>query len=396
MSENKKQQTPQVQKGQRITGKKASAERYIPFYEFLFFDPLYREMKDKAKILYSYLRKKSIDNKEKTQKFEEGEEGFTKSYRDENGDIFVIADNSELSIILQCHPNRVKDQRDELKKYGLLDEVSRLNDEGNKISSAWYVLQPNPETLSERWNHIEEMKKLRGKMKDENQKKKEKYLAKKKVERAAKKAEKNDISNVNQQNVSYANQHFVGYVNQQNVSKIYPKGFKSNPEPIKSTFNLSISEDIQNSALPIPLKKILDKKIDRLIKFEIPISDIDLHYNAVKDIYPENEYAFVLDSLIAKMAFKPKNFASVMDDWLKRNREKLIKMIQQKKEKKEPIRKEYIPTHMQQQMEELFDTKQKEEVEKRKAFEVLPDTEKQAIKDKQQQEIDEMLKKLRA
>src|SRR3954470_16672303 len=95
----KKEQQQKAEKGNRITGRKASAERYIPFNEFLLFDPLYREMNSKAKILYAFLRKKSMDNEEKTQKFEEGEEGFTKSYRDENGEIYVIADNSELSII---------------------------------------------------------------------------------------------------------------------------------------------------------------------------------------------------------------------------------------------------------------------------------------------------------
>ncbi len=105
----KKEQEIKVEKGNRITGKKASAERYIPFHEFLLFDPKYREMKDKAKILYAFLRKKSLDNESYTNKYEEGEEGFTRSYRDENGEIYIIADNSELSIILQCHPNRVKD-----------------------------------------------------------------------------------------------------------------------------------------------------------------------------------------------------------------------------------------------------------------------------------------------
>lgn len=58
--------------------------------------------------------------------------------------------------------------------------------------------------------------------------------------------------------------------------------------------------------------------------------------------------------------------------------------------------KEYIPTHMQQQMEELFDVKQKEGEEKQKVFETLPDEEKQAIQEKKQREIEDMLKQLRA
>ena len=47
-----------VKSGKRITGRKASADKFIPLYEFLLFDPTYREMKDKAKILYSFLRNK--------------------------------------------------------------------------------------------------------------------------------------------------------------------------------------------------------------------------------------------------------------------------------------------------------------------------------------------------
>ena len=49
-----------VKSGKRITGRKASADTFTPLYEFLLFDPTYREMKAKAKILYSFLRKKTL------------------------------------------------------------------------------------------------------------------------------------------------------------------------------------------------------------------------------------------------------------------------------------------------------------------------------------------------
>ena len=290
----KKEQEIKVEKGNRITGKKASAERYIPFHEFLLFDPKYREMKDKAKILYAFLRKKSLDNESYTNKYEEGEEGFTRSYRDENGEIYIIADNSELSIILQCHPNRVKDQKDELKHYGLLDEVPQF-----QKASRLYILTPKEEQLTERWTYIEEMKQLRAKTEKSNKEKFKKHKEKRKSEQSS---NTNDSCH-NSQNVSYNNSQNVSYNNSQNVSKIYLKGFKSTPEGFKSTFNLSISEDIEKAELPIKLKQTLINKIDRLIEFDIQISDIDLHFNANKDTHKEAEYNFVLDNLLSRWNF---------------------------------------------------------------------------------------------
>lgn len=330
MSKNKEieQMAP---KGQRINGKKASATRYIPFYEFLLFDPMYREMKDKAKILYAFLRKKSMDNEEKTQKYEEGEEGFTRSYRDENGEIYVIADNSELSIILQCHPNRVKDQKDELKRYGLLEEVPQL-----KAASYLYVLIPNEDQLTDKWTYIEEMKTLRAETQKVNKEKFKKY----KENKESKKSSVDKGSVHNQQNVSYDNQQNVSYHNQQNVSKIYLKGFKSIPESLKPTLNLSIEE----TTLPIAIQITLKNQIDRLIEYNIKISDIEIHYHAVSEIYNESEYNFVLHDLFDEMKEKPRKFASVMNNWLERNRVNQSN-VPDKNENggKTPIRKEKEP-----------------------------------------------------
>jgi len=115
--------------------KKINADQYMPFYEFLFFDPLYRKMSDKAKILYTYLRNtlKFFEHENERYKHEEG----LKSYFDENGDLFVIADNIELCYILNCsEPTLIKTKK-EIARYGLLEEL-RKKDKPNQI----YPLKP--------------------------------------------------------------------------------------------------------------------------------------------------------------------------------------------------------------------------------------------------------------
>ncbi len=127
------------------------------------------------------------------------------------------------------------------------------------------------------------MKQLRAKTEKSNKEKFKKHKEKRKSEQSS---NTNDSCH-NSQNVSYNNSQNVSYNNSQNVSKIYLKGFKSTPEGFKSTFNLSISEDIEKAELPIKLKQTLINKIDRLIEFDIQISDIDLHFNANKDTHKE-------------------------------------------------------------------------------------------------------------
>jgi hypothetical protein len=304
--------------GKRITGKDASATASMPFYEFLLFDPLYREMKDKAKILYCFLRKKSETWEYLTKQYEAGEEGFTKSYRDDNSEIYVIADNSELSIVLQCHPNRVKDQKDELKRYGLLEEVEQF-----QSASHLYVLKPKVDDLTEKWAYIEEMKQLREETQKINKQKAEKHKAKKH----------------NSQIVSYDNSQNVGYNNSQIVSKNLSKGFKDISKSLKDSFNLSIQE----TSLPIPIQKTLVDRIDRLIEYKIKVIDIDNHFQAVKEAYTEVEYNFVIAALLDEMSRKPRSFANVMNNWLKRNREKLNEAPSKDSKQKAPVRKEVEP-----------------------------------------------------
>lgn len=91
------------------------------------------------------------------------------------------------------------------------------------------------------------------------------------------------------------------------------------------------------------MKKLLISKIDRLIKFKIKIVDIELHFHAVHEHFTEQEYSFVLNSLIDKMTTKPKTFASVMNDWLDRNRKKKNEFAEKKENSNKPRRTEIVP-----------------------------------------------------
>jgi hypothetical protein len=326
-----------VKSGKRITGRKASADKFIPLYEFLLFDSTYREMKDKAKILYSFLRTKTLYFEKITEVYEmsiaNGEEPVgTKSYRDENDEIFCIADNAELAIILQCHYNRVPDFKKELKKYGLLDEVAQLH-KSNRL----YVLEP--EEIADSWNYIEEIKEFRAKIKEENKTKAEKKKAKKQEEKLNKSVEPHS----NSQNVNDDNSQKESYDNSQNASKNKYKDFKSNVKSLKSTVNLSIHEKIEQTSLPINLKKLLLNKMDKLIEFKINVFDIELHFHAVREQFNEQEYTFVLNSLIDQLTEKPVTFAAVMNNWLDRNRKKQNEFTEKKSSAKKPLREELIP-----------------------------------------------------
>ena len=92
------------------------------------------------------------------------------------------------------------------------------------------------------------------------------------------------------------------------------------------------------------IKRVLEKQMDRLIAFNLNIFDIELHIKNTQDVYPANEYAFVLDSLLTKMIKKPGSFGSVMNDWLARNREMNNKSAQAKKVKPlHIVREEPVP-----------------------------------------------------
>jgi hypothetical protein len=355
-----------VKSGKRITGRKASADKYIPLYEFLLFDPTYREMKDKAKLLYSFLRKKTLYFEKITEVYEmaiaNGEELVgTKSYRDENDEIFCIADNAELAIILQCHYNRVPDFKKELRKYGLLDEVAQLH-KSNRL----YVLEP--EEIADSWNYIEEIKEFRVKIKEENKIKAEKHKAKKQEEKLSKSVELHS----NSQTVNDDNEQKESYNDSQKASKNKYKDLKSNLNSLNNNLNLSISEEIENTSLPINLKKLLLNKMDRLIEFQINVLDMEIHFNAVREQFSEQEYTFVLNSLIDQLTEKPVNFAAVMNNWLDRNRKKQNEFTEKKSSAKKPLREELIPEWLNKK-----DSKQTPQAQQ--AQEPLTDERKKAI-----------------
>jgi hypothetical protein len=352
-----------VKSGKRMTGRKASADKFIPLYEFLLFDPTYRDMKDKAKLLYSFLRTKTLYFERITEVYEmsiaNGEEPVgTKSYRDENDEIFCIADNAELAIILQCHYNRVPDFKKELRKYGLLDEVAQLH-KSNRL----YVLEP--EGIADSWNYIEEIKEFRAKIKEENKTKAEK-------QKVIKQLSKSVEPHSNSQNVNNDNSPKESCDNPQNASKNKYKDLKSNIKFLKSTVNLSIHEEIEHTSLPINLKRLLLNKMDRLIEFNIHVFDIELHFHAVREQFSEQEYTFVLNSLIKQLTEKPGNFAAVMNNWLERNRKKQNEVTEKKSSAKKPLREELIPEWLNQK-----DPKQTPQLQQAK--EPLTDERKKAI-----------------
>ncbi|WP_306010518.1 replication initiator protein A [Bacillus sp. MMSF_3328] len=157
----------EIEQGERISGKRVNQDKYMPLYEFLMFDPIYRKMHEKAKILYCFLRNKVSYFEMQTEAHANGVEG-TKSYLDKNGDIYILADNTELMYLLNCsEPTLIKYKR-ELANHGLLFE-DPVKDAANRI----YVL--TPKTLSEQWSYIGEIIELREQTKKEQKEKRKKY-----------------------------------------------------------------------------------------------------------------------------------------------------------------------------------------------------------------------------
>jgi hypothetical protein len=120
------------------------------------------------------------------------------------------------------------------------------------------------------------------------------------------------------------------------------------------------------------LKKLLLDKMDRLIEFKIHVFDIELHFHAVREQFNEQEYTFVLNSLIDQLTEKPVTFAAVMNNWLDRNRKKQNEFTKKKSSAKEPLREELIPEWLNKK-----DSKQTPQPQQ--AQEPLTDERKKAI-----------------
>jgi len=272
----------EMEKGKRINGKEANAEKYIPLYEFLMFDPIYKAMSDRAKILYCYLRDKTKYFEMQTELHQQGM--GTKSYLDENGDTYILADNTELIYLFNCAESTLIRAKKELSKYGLLEEI-KVKDQANKI----YPLKPKK--LSDVWKHIEEIKSLRAKQKE----KRKKFHAEQKV-----KKESTEVSNTgNLQNESYGNLQNESYGNLQNESQIQPNHYKSNLIPLNNNLISSITEDIlydnlKNKVLAASLKRL----IDELNYHSINLNTIEKIYEKHSNRLNEKEYIFVLENVI--------------------------------------------------------------------------------------------------
>lgn len=105
--------------------------------------------------------------------------------------------------------------------------------------------------------------------------------------------------------------------------------------------NQPLLVELENSNLPPNIIRTLKDRVGRLVSDNIKVIDIENHFNAVKDIYPSNEYAFVLGNLLDKAEDTIKNISSLMNRWLQNNRN-FNQEVSEPKSKK-TIRQEIIP-----------------------------------------------------
>ncbi|WP_281998714.1 replication initiator protein A [Priestia flexa] len=327
-----------IPQGKKISGKQANTDRYIKLNEFLLFDPLYRDMTEKAKILYVFLRHKLPYFQQQTEAHESGLEE-TKSYRDDQGYIYCIADNTELEYILNCAESTLIRTKKTLTQYGLLIEEATKNG-ANRL----YVLEPA--ALSERWTYIEEIKQLRANKKEKNKEKAVKYA-------------KSSSKASNLQNESHGNLQNESHGNLQNESKNQSNVFKSNLNS-KIKLNLSIYEDeINSSILPSLLKNSLIKKIDRLIHHNIQVLDIVKNYELHKQAVTEGQYISALDFALKLDKFS-KSFIDVMSTNIKKQIEFEHNQQRPAATSKQKKRQEIVPEEIRKQIE-ADEQKEKEE-----------------------------------
>lgn len=123
----------------------------------MMFDPIYKELSEKAKILYSFLSSKIPYFEMQTELAESGMEG-TKSYRDENNEIYLLAGNTELIYILNCSESTLIRVKKELKEFSMLHEEPMFQ-KANRI----YPLKPSK--LTDRWTNINEIINMRNEKK---------------------------------------------------------------------------------------------------------------------------------------------------------------------------------------------------------------------------------------
>lgn len=146
----------------------------------------------------------------------------------------------------------------------------------------------------------------------------------------------------------FKNKTVEGFKNETvTVSKLKPNNVSNISINVSNPFNNEsnsfINLSINKSSLNNILKDTLLDRIDRLIKFNIKFSDIENHFNAVKDIYWVSEYNYVLACYLDKNTVIPDSFGAVMNNWLLRNREKFNNIPSKQNRNVKPVRRELLP-----------------------------------------------------
>ncbi|PFM44311.1 hypothetical protein COJ45_25350 [Bacillus cereus] len=156
-------------KERRINGMKASTDLYFQLFQYLFYEPKYRKLSNNARVLYSILRDRYKLSVQTSQ--------VVDTFIDEDGNIFCILDNTELSYLLTVsEPTAIKAKK-ELHTVGLLEEEP-VKDEANRL----YVLEP--ELTTDNWTYKSELEELRKQKKEKKDERVRKLKEKKKAEKA--------------------------------------------------------------------------------------------------------------------------------------------------------------------------------------------------------------------
>lgn len=106
------------------------------------------------------------------------------------------------------------------------------------------------------------------------------------------------------------------------------------------------NDEICNSDLPVhPIQKTLETMVGRLVSENISILEIENHYNTLKDTFTVEEYNKTLYDVLKTANSPIINFSALMDDWLKRSRNKKNEFVERKEQKQpsKPIRTEILP-----------------------------------------------------
>lgn len=296
--------------GNKISGKQATKDAYIKLFEFLMFDQNYRTLSPNAKILYSFLRNKinyftNITTATELALEEAAANGETlkgtKSYRDSDGYIYCIADNTELEYLLNVAESTLTRIKAELHVAGLLLEVPTKN-KANRL----YPLEPSLDDLQEKWQYIQEINELREKKKIAAAERAQKHAEKKRKAAAEKKAQKladkqKKISN--KQNESYSNKQNESYGNKQNESKkeLNLSELEPSPSHLEPKY-LSIINRLNNTDLHDTTKIVIQRNIDRLTdnKLDIIVDLFELYKTELSTVAFNAVINRVLKSKVTK------------------------------------------------------------------------------------------------